>query len=305
MSRVLTKPSTLPPQTKSGGDPLPERCASGSSIALQIHCPDCGALVSLTISTPTPANTNSPMKLPAQPPPLSTHTPGPADFTLRRESVCWVLVFKGGNAYLKHEIGLAYSAWLLGHPDEEIASSSLFAKFSASTRKSTTGLELPDPETGEFKPVTDGVGVPVSPIKQEEDEARRQHEALLREYRKAMNDPANTKSERAEARRAYGELRAFLNQHYRSAPDPGRAVTKLVHKSIQRLCDRLREPMPGQKAADPVAVAFADYIEAHILVPSRRYTYAKPGARVRVARGEMAGRLIFECPQHDRWTVRF
>jgi hypothetical protein len=55
---------------------------------------------------------------------------------------------------------------------------------------------------------------------------------------------------------------------------------------------------------DPVAVAFAEYIEQHILVPSRRYTRAKSGANVRVARGELAGRLIFECPPGHRWNVR-
>jgi hypothetical protein len=61
--------------------------------------------------------------------------------------------------------------------------------------------------------------------------------------------------------------------------------------------------MPGEKEPRPVAVAFADYIEEHILVPSRRYTRAKPGARVRIARGELAGRLIFEGPPGDRWSV--
>jgi hypothetical protein len=52
-----------------------------------------------------------------------------------------------------------------------------------------------------------------------------------------------------------------------------------------------------------VALAFAEYIEKHILVPSRRYTRAKPGSNVRIARGELAGRLIFECPPGHRWSV--
>jgi hypothetical protein len=58
-------------------------------------------------------------------------TTEPSVCSLRREPACWVLVFNGRRAYLKHEIGIEYVAWLLAHPGETIASAALFAKFSA------------------------------------------------------------------------------------------------------------------------------------------------------------------------------
>ena len=90
---------------------------------------------------------------------------------------------------------------------------------------------------------------------------------------------------------------------YRSEPDPGGDVTRVVHRSIQRLCTSLRKSAAGQGVANLTVLAFAEYIERHILVPSRRYTRAKLGANVRVARGELAGRLIFECPAGHCWSV--
>jgi hypothetical protein len=138
---------------------------------------------------------------------------------------------------------------------------------------------------------------------QEEAEARKLYTVTLRELKATMDDAQALPSERAEAERRYEELVAFLKKHYRPAPAPGRAVTKLVHKSIQRLCEHLALPATGQTTADPAALAFGDYIAARILVPSRRYTRAKAGADTHIARGELAGKLIFECPAGHRWTV--
>ena len=76
-----------------------------------------------------------------------------------------------------------------------------------------------------------------------------------------------------------------------------------MHRSITRRCEHLTQPTGAEGRPDPVAAAFAEYIEQHILQPSRRYTRARPGANVRLARGELAGRLVFECPPGDRWSV--
>jgi len=244
----------------------------------------------------------SPPRLPASPPP-TPETAEPFRHCLRREPACWVLLFKDGRAYLKYEIGLAYVAYLLAHPGEPVPSATLFSKFSAGHRSNLSAPELPDPETGRPEPITDGVGIVGLPPDRDEAEARRRYYAQLTDYKATRDDVSLPVAERDEAQRRQDELLAFLKQHYRPARGPGQAVTKLVHRSIQRLCDHLREPMPGEKAPSPVARAFAEYIEEHLLVPSRRYTRAKPGANVRLARGELAGRLIFECPTGDRWSV--
>jgi hypothetical protein len=163
--------------------------------------------------------------------------------------------------------------------------------------------ELPDPETGLPIPLTDGVGVTQLSHDKEEAEARRRYRAQLLEYKKTFTDCSIPEPERKDARRLYDELLAFLKQHYRPEPNRGGDVTRIVHRSIRRLCTSLRKPAAGHGVPDQVALAFAEYIERHILVPSRRYTRAKAGANVRVARGELAGRLIFECPPGHRWSV--
>jgi hypothetical protein len=233
----------------------------------------------------------------------TAETPDPLSYTLRREAACWVLVFKGQRAYLKYELGLAYVAYLLSHPGEHVPSAVLFSKFSAGHRKDLASPELPDPETGRSLPLTDGVGIAQLRPDQDEAEAQSRYRAQLREYRETLADGSIPEPEREDARRLHDELLAFLKQHYRPEPDPGGDVTRVVHRSIQRLCARLRKPVAGQGVPDPVGLAIAEYIERHILVPSRRYTRAKAGANVRVARGELAGRLIFECPPDDQWSV--
>ena len=242
-------------------------------------------------------------------PSLLSHPPptgkaGPCRYSLRHEGWCWVLDFIGGRVGLKPESGLPYVAWLLSAPDQAVACAKLFSRFSAGQRKDQPIAELPDPETGVREPVTDGVGAAQWSPDKDEAEARNRYYAQLVEYKATIGNPAVPESERAEAQRCYDDLVSFLKEHYHPAPDAGRAVTKLVHRSIRRLCDHLREPMPGEQAPNPVAAAFGEYIEKNILVPSRRYTRAKPGAHVRIARGELAGRLIFECPPEDRWSVR-
>jgi hypothetical protein len=248
------------------------------------------------------ARPTSPPSVAASSPPTA-ETPDPLTYTLRREPACWVLVLKGQRAYLKYELGLAYVAYLLSHPGEHVPSAVLFSKFSAGHRKDLAAPELPDPETGLRLPLTDGVGIAQLRSDKDEAEARSRYYAQLREYKETFADGSIPEPEREDARRLYDELLAFLKQHYRPEPDPGGDVTRVVHRSIQRLCTSLRKPVAGRGVPDPVALAFAEYIERHILVPSRRYTRAKAGANVRVARGELAGRLIFECPPSHRWSV--
>ena len=240
-------------------------------------------------------------------PECSPHILAPADacrYSLRHQRACWLLDFKAGPVQLTPETGLGYVAYLLAEPGELVPSATLFSRFSTGHRENVVALELPDAETGRLVPLTDGVGAGQLSLDNDEAAARSRYRAQLLEYQETIGNPAIPESERAEAQGLYDEPVAFLKEHYRPAPDPGKAVTKLVHRSIQRLCDHLREPMAGEEVADPGAVAFAAYIEEHILIPSRRYTRAKPGARVRIARGELAGRLIFECPPGDRWEVK-
>ena len=228
----------------------------------------------------------------------------PHRYSLCRGRACWVLHFQDGSAQLKHEVGLAYVAYLLAHYDQAVPSAELFSKCSTGHRKNSRAAELPNPKTGLSEPITDGVASTQVPLNRDEAEARRRHEAAARAYKAAADNRSLPKDQREEARRRHAELRAFLKKHYGPAPNPGATVTKLVHRAIRRLCDHLRAPLPGEPEPSPVAVAFAEYVEARILVPSCRYTKARRGANVRLARGELSGRLIFECPPGDHWSVK-
>ncbi len=228
--------------------------------------------------------------------------PEPVRYSLCRDSGCWVLIFQNGCARLKYELGLAYVGYLLAHPNQHIPSATLFSEFSTGHRKDTLP-ELPDPETDEFTPLTDAVDTDPSLIEKGDEQARKEHYGMLREYRRAMNDPETPEWEREDARQRHDELQLYLRRQHPRARSPGQAVTKLVYKSIQRFCHYLREVIPGEKAPNPVALAFAEYIERHILLPSRRYTRAKPGANVHIARGGLAGRLIFDRPPGHHWSV--
>jgi hypothetical protein len=264
--------------------------ASSRQPAVEIACPFCQHPIAVLFSTPAPANAHLPRPVPPQPPPPSVRTSDPCCYSLHRERACWLLEFKDDRAFLKHEIGLAYVAHLLAHHDEPVPSATLFSRFSTRHRNDLPSGELPDPETGALTPVTDGVGFSQLPPDKDEAEARRRYYAQLREYKEAFSDGSNPEPERDEARLCYDELLTFLKQHYRPERDPGSSVIRHVHRSIQRLCTSLRKPVAGQSESmpDPVALAFAEYIEQHILMPSRRYTRAKPGSNVRLARGELA-----------------
>jgi hypothetical protein len=216
----------------------------------------------------------------------------PVRYGLQREAACWVLDFQGQRALLKHEIGLAYVGYLLSHPGEYVPSATLFSEFSARAQPEVPAVELSDAEMG------DGVFLAQPGPDRDEEEARSRYYAQLREYQETFKNSTLPGAEREEARRQYDELFEFLKRHYHSRPDRQSAVTKVVHKSIQRLCQRLRN------MTESAALGFAEYLERHILVPSRRYTQAKAGSNVRIARGELAGRLVFECPPDHRWAVR-
>jgi hypothetical protein len=291
--------------TRSNGDNRREvRCAPGSPLTVACTCPRCCASFSLAVSIRVVPSPQSPGSAPHESPAVTLGTAELAGYSLHREPACWVLVIQGGRALLKPEIGILYVARLLARPNQPVACAALFSEFSSACRQYGAIMELPNPETGELEPVTDGVGSTQSPLADEEAEAREAHSAKLRELKKALDDPRTVGAKRIEAQRLHDELAAFLRRHYRSSPGPGRAVTKAVHRSIQRLCENLRKPAAGQQVPEPNAVAFAAYVEAYILLPSRRYTRGKAGANVRIARGELAGRLLFECPPGHRWSVR-
>jgi hypothetical protein len=231
-------------------------------------------------------------------------TPDPLCYTLRREPACWVLVFQGRSAYLKYEIGLEYVACLLSHPDRGVSGATLFSKFHPQSPKASGITHLVSPDGGEITDLPDDATPSEENLDKDTERILEAHREKAQEFREILQDPAASDSDKEFARRELREIIGFLATQKKTNQDPNTRAVKRVHKSIQRLCDNLARQEPGHTAPDPVAREFGGYIAQHILVPSRRYTVARKGANVHVARGELAGHLVFECPPGHRWSVR-
>jgi hypothetical protein len=230
-------------------------------------------------------------------------TPDPLCCTLRREPACWVLVLQGQRAYLKYEIGLEYVAYLLSHPGQRVSGATLFSKFHPQSPKASGISSVGSPDAGGVTDLADDATLSEENLDKDTERVLEAHRETAQEFRETLQDPAASASDKEFARRALQEIIGFLAAQKKTSQDPNTRAVKRVHKSIQRLCDNLAGQGPGHSAPDPVARGFAGYIAQHILVPSRRYTVARKGANIRVARGELAGHLVFECSTSHRWAV--
>jgi hypothetical protein len=231
-------------------------------------------------------------------------TADPFRYSLCREAGCWVLFFKSNYAYLKHEVGLHYVNCLLHHPNKAISGATLFSKFHLQSAKTSGITALPLPDAGEFTDLPDDTTISEENLDKDTERVLAAHREKAQEFRETLQNPDALPSDKEFAREQLQQIIDFLGTEKSITQDPNTCAAKRVRKSIQRLCDNLAPQEPGPTAPDPVAREFAGYIAQHILGPSRRYTVAKKGANVRVARGELAGQLTFECPTGHCWSVR-
>jgi hypothetical protein len=228
----------------------------------------------------------------------------PLRYSLCREAACWVLCFNGKYAYLKHEIGLDYVSCLLHRPNEPVSGAALFSKFHRQSAKASGITALPLADAGEATELSDDATISEVNLDKDTESVLAVHKAKAQEFRETLQNRDVSPSDKKFAREQLRQIIRFLRSEKRTARDPNTCAAKRVRKSIRRLCENLAPQEPGATAPDPVARAFAEYIARHILGPIRRYTVAKKGANVRVARGDLAGQLAFECPPGDRWSVR-
>ena len=240
----------------------------------------------------------------AEPSPPAVELPAPSRYSLCRERACWVLVYEGDRVHLKHEIGLHYVNYLLQHPNQAVSGATLFSKFHPQSPENSGITELVLPDAGELIDLPDDA----TPSEENLDKDTRRilaaHKEKAREFREILGDPAASASDKQFAQQRLREIIRFLATQQSATRDPNTRAAKRVRKSIQRLRDNLAGAEQERPAPDPVPGKFAEYIEQHILVPSRRYTVAKKGGNIRVARGELAGHLIFECPPGHHWSAR-
>jgi hypothetical protein len=238
----------------------------------------------------------------ADPPPI-VQPAAPFRYSLRREPACWVLVFEGKYAYLKHEIGLRYVNYLLHHPDQAVSGATLFSKFHPQSPEASGITQLVRPDAGEPRDLPDDAIPSEDNLDKDTERILAAHREKAQEFRETLRDPEALPSEKDFARQQLQQIIEFLATQKSTTQDASTRAGKRVRKSIQRLCENLTSQESGQPAPDPVAREFAAYVAQHILGPSRRYSVPKKGANVRVARGELAGQLTFECPSGHRWSA--
>jgi hypothetical protein len=248
-----------------------------------------------------PAAQTNPTAEPSRP---TVELPAPSRYSLCREPACWVLVYEGHRVHLKHEMGLHYVSYLLRHPNQALSGATLFSKFHPQSPATSGITQLALPDAGELIDLPDDATLSEENLDQDTQRILAAHKEKAQEFREILQDQAASAADRKFAQERLREIIHFLATQKSTTRDPNTRAARRVRKSIQRLRDHLAGPEAGQPAPDAVPREFADYIEQHMLVPSRRYTLARKGANVRVARGELAGHLIFECPPGHRWSVR-
>ena len=224
---------------------------------------------------------------------------GQPRYALHREGPLWRLRFDEGQAILKHEQGICYVAEMLSHPRERVKKLNLAAKYSSPRSPGGSGIEIYDPATGHYEPLSSMEPVHEGALAADDLAARRTYQARARELKETIGDPTETERAKVAAREELKAITAHLRRDSRPVRDPtkaaGDAVRIGIHRFLRNLVGR------GDTVASPLRVrqAFAKHLERYLLVPSSRY--AAPGARK--ARGELTGCLLYEPPAEIRWAV--
>ncbi len=237
---------------------------------------------------------------PAEPAPAPGNPPSPVLYRLAlwREDGLWELWVEQRHATLKHEQGLFYVAHALGHPGVPLKKLHLAITYALFSRRKAGFTEAWDSHQGRLVSLGKQPLVQRPVAREDDEEARRRLEAVVRDLRAAIADPQTPNSEKAEARRQLREIADFLRRDSRLSRDEYKKAADSVRNALKHLLRTLLRP--GGSAMNPAEVrhAFARHIQEHLLGPSSRY--AAPAARG--ARGERAGCLLYEPPPGVRWS---
>lgn len=220
-------------------------------------------------------------------------------YALHREAPLWRLRFDEGQAILKHEQGICYVAEMLSHPRERVKKLNLAANYSSPRSPGGSDIEVYDPATGHYEPLSSMEPVHGGALAADNLEARRTYLARARKLREMIGDPTETERAKVAAREELKAITAHLSRDSRPVRDPTKTAADAVRIGIHRFLRNL----VGRRdtVASPLWVrqAFARHLERYLLVPSSRY--AAPGARK--ARGELTGCLLYDPPAETRWAV--
>ena len=80
--------------------------------------------------------------------------PGQPRYALHREGPLWRFRFVEGQAILKHEQGICYVAEMLSRPRARVKKLNLAAKYSSPRSPGGSDIEIYDPATGHYEPLS-------------------------------------------------------------------------------------------------------------------------------------------------------
>jgi hypothetical protein len=188
---------------------------------------------------------------------------------------------------------------MLSRPRARVKKLNLAAKYSSPRSPGGSDIEIYDPATGHYEPLSSLEPVHEGALAADDLEARRTYQARARELRETIGDPTESERAKVAAREELKAITAHLRRDSRPVRDPTKAAADAVRIGIHRFLRNLVGR--GDTVASPLRVrqAFAKHLERYLLVPSSRY--AAPG--VRKARGELTGCLLYDPPAETRWAV--
>jgi len=229
--------------------------------------------------------------------------PNPAPqprYALRKGLGMWKLIFDGQEAYLKHERGIFYVAWLLYNPPEQpIHAIDLMAKIPEIYRQQLGLAPLVDPTTGKSVNLESHARIQERSLALDDAQAMRAIYRKEKELEAILDSEDATEPEKAEALRELEELAEFQRQHTRRSQDSARNAVDAVRKAIRRLHRNLVREVDPKGNPHPVLCPFALHLQNHLLIPSARYI--GPGSPP--SKKGPAGCLTYEPPPTVSWAA--
>ena len=195
---------------------------------------------------PRPTSPTSPNRL---------TVPSNEKFSLTKGLGVWELTHGHDRVILKHEIGLAYVAYLMDHPNEPIHGLALALKVCA---------------------LRNGQPADSAELIQERALALDDAEAARRLYRKQLeleaivDDEDQTDPVKEEAYRELKEIYAFQKKNIARTSSAAQKASDAVGKAIKRLHQRLATAIGADGKPQILLRRFAKHLRKTILLPSGR-----------------------------------
>jgi hypothetical protein len=220
-------------------------------------------------------------------------------YALRKSLGVWHLIFDGKQAYLRHERGLFYVAWLLYNPPEQpIHAIDLMAKIPEFYRKQLGLTSIADPVTGKAAPLLSGARIQERSLALDDRQTMRALFHKEKELEAILDSDDESEPVKAEALRELEQIAEFQRQHGRGSRDSARRAAHAVRSAIVRFHEHLHGAVGQDGGPHPVLRCFAEHINKHILIPSARYA----GHGGPYARAGLAGCFTYERPGDVFWT---